>query len=150
MKQDRLIDAATLGELSDEERTAFYDDLMEDDPATFNMFGLGGNAKYFENPTLRVGLVEVDNRVVPAQESKAVTIRNASIDIWIERYFVQSMPMNKFNLQLVLSVRHFFKDKKDSQEIAYTLAAKGLLKDYVNYITEPVFKGLSVKDSLSR
>jgi hypothetical protein len=149
MSQQRFFEIKSLGEQSDTERAAFYDELVEDDASSFNLFGRGQDANYFENPTLRVGLLLADGRVVPASQASQPAIKDTRIDVWVERYFVQAMPANDFALQLVVAARHLFKDRKDAQEIAFTLAARGVLEDYVNCLSEPAFRGLTIKDSLS-
>jgi hypothetical protein len=148
MSDALFLDVATLGELTDAERAEFYDALADDLPGQ-NLFGLGSDAKVYENPTLRPAFLLADGRLVPVAEAPGTTLADTKIDVVVERYFVRDMPGNNFELQLVVSARHLFSNRKEAEEVAHTLAVKGVRNDWVNYLAEPVFQGLVIKDSLS-
>lgn len=140
-----------LGELPTKERAAFYDALAEDEEKGGERFLFGGSdSSFFENPTLRVGILEQDGSVVPAAGyTQRRTLQRRKIRVFLERYFVHAMPGQDFNLQIAIRTRHQFQDLKETSEVAHTLAVRGIQGDYVNYLTEPVFSDLSIEDNLS-
>lgn len=147
MNEKRFWDFPTLGELDVNQRAAFYDDIAEDIEGD-NLFGFG-NSKFFENPTLRVGMLQTDRTVVPATQTNATTIGNTKINIYMEKYYAYAMPGDRFDLQIMIGTRHRFNDRDEPEEIAHTLAVKGVWKDYVNYLSEPVFRNLAIEEVLS-
>lgn len=139
-----------LGERSDKERAAFYEGLIADIP-TSHMFGLGGgDARLFENPSLEVGVIMDDGRVVSAEQyPRGTGLQATRVDVYLERYFVQSMPGKSFDLQLAVSSRHEFDDRAEAECVSHTLVVQGVPGHYANYLGEPVFRGLKIGDSLT-
>lgn len=147
MNEKRFWDFPTLGELDVTQRATFYDEIA-DDMEGENLFGFG-DSRFFENPTLRVGVLQSDRTVVPATQACAATIGNTKINVYMEKYFVHDMPGNRFDLQIMIGARHHFDDRDEPDEIAHTLAVKGVRRDYVNYLSEPVFRNLAIEEVLS-
>lgn len=147
MNEKRFWDFPTLGELDVTQRATFYDEIADDIEGD-NLFGLG-DSRFFENPTLRVGVLQPDRTVAPATQAGATTIGNTKINVYLEKYFVHDMPGDRFDLQILIGTRHRFKDRNEPQEIAHTFAVKGVRKEYVNYLSEPVFRNLAIEEVLS-
>ena len=147
MSERRFWNFPTLGELSPSQRGAFYDAIASDIEEE-ELFGLG-DSTFFENPTLRIGLLRPDYAVVSPTDAAQPTISNTKINVSLDRYYVHDMPGYSFDLQIMIAARHRFNDRGEDQEVAHTLAVKGVKKDYVNYLGEPVFRHLSVTEELS-
>jgi len=138
----------TLGDLTPKARSAFYDDLSDDDPKQ-HLWGDASDPKRFENPRLEVGiLLDTGEIVSPGKHPNPTCLQNAKIDVYLERYFVQAMPGKEFDLQLAISSRHQFTDRPEAERVSHTLVVRGVLGDYANYLAEPVFENLSVSNKL--
>lgn len=147
MNEKRFWDFPTLGELDVTQRATFYDEIADDIEGD-NLFGLG-DSRFFENPTLRVGVMQPDRTVAPATQAGATTISNTKINVYLEKYFVHDMPGDRFDLQILIGTRHRFRDRDKPEEVAHTLAVKGVRKAYVNLLSEPVFRNLAIEEVLS-
>lgn len=140
---------APLGAMSDQDRQQFYDLLVDDEPEEHLFFG-ERTSHLYENPRLEVAVLEDDGSLSPAQGYSArPPLENSRVDVFLERFFAAAMPGDNYDLQLAISTRHFFPDRPEPDRVAHTLAVKGVLKDYANYLTEPVFQGLSVEKFLT-
>lgn len=146
MCTEKYWDFVTLSELDKNEKAAFYNEIIEDIEGD-NLFGMG-DSRYFENPTLRVGILNEDLTVSSIINANGKTVESDKINLYLEKYYVYDMPGDNFNLQLMIETRHQFNKDKESQ-VGHTIAVNGLKKDFVNYLSEPVFKNLSVDDTLS-
>ena len=83
MNEQRFWDFPTLGELDATQRAAFYDEIADDIKGD-DLFGFG-DSKYFENPTLRVGVLRPDRTVVSAGQTNAPTIGNTKFTIQVDK-----------------------------------------------------------------
>jgi hypothetical protein len=138
-----------LGLMSREDRRDFYDELAGDDLEAHLFIGKR-NSQLYENPRLELSVLERDGAVVPAQGyDNGSRLEDKRIDVFLERYYVAAMPGHNFDLQLAITSRHYFHGRDEPERVAHTLAVKGVIGDYVNYITEPVFRGLSVEKHLT-
>jgi hypothetical protein len=140
-----------LGLMSRQDQAAFYDELADNDAEDHFFLGLGDPTSHlYENPRLEVAVLEHDGTIVPAQGySASPLLEDAHIDVFLERYFAAAMPGNNFDLQLAISSRHHFEGRDQPERVAHTLAVKGVINDYANYLTEPVFRNLAVSDLLT-
>lgn len=138
-----------LGGMPEEDRQEFYDLLIDDEQEEH--FFLGDSTSHlYENPRLEIAILEDDGTLRPAQGySSRPALGNGRIDVFLERYFAAAMPGNNYELQLAISSRHRFPDRQEPDRVAHTLAVRGVLNDYANYLTEPVFQGLAVDDLLT-
>src|SRR4051794_36951542 len=101
---ERPWDIKTLGSLSPEERAEFYDDLSEDALEEHLFFPGGGESRLYENPRLEVCILDNEGTVVPAAGySAGDTLRDTRVNVYVERYFVEAMPGQQFDLQVALS-----------------------------------------------
>jgi hypothetical protein len=142
-------DLIPLGQMDAKERAAFYDDLADDDTEEHLFFG-DRTSHLYENPRLEACILEDDGRVVPAQGYRGrPLLKDTQVNVFLDRYFVAAMPGNHFDLQLAITSRHYFKGRTEPDRVAHTLAVKGVLNDYTNYLTEPVFRNLTVTDLLT-
>ena len=139
-----------LGDLTPLERAEFYEGLSEGTPED-HFFGFrSGNSKLFENPRLEIGIVLEDGSIVPAQKYREPTyLHDTHVDVFLDRYFAQAMPGRDFDLQLVVSSRHWFDNREEPSRVSHTLVVRGVVGDYANYLTEPVFQNLKVSDMLT-
>jgi len=139
-----------LGDLAPDERASFYEDLGDGNSEDYLFTSGSGNSKLFENPRLEIGVVSDNGAIVPAEKyPKTEGIRDAHVDVYLERYFVQAMPGRQFDLQVAVSSRHWFDGRDEPDRVSHTLVVRGVLGDYTNYLSEPVFKNLKVSDSLT-
>jgi hypothetical protein len=146
MNTEKYWDFVTLGELENSEKAAFYNEIIEDIEGD-NLFGMG-DSRYFENPTFRVGMLNDDLSVSPAMQTNRDIAQCDNINLYLEKYYVYDMPGDNFNLQIMIETRHRFNENEET-DIGHTIAVQGLKKDFVNYLSEPVFKNLSIGDELS-
>jgi hypothetical protein len=148
-------DIKSFGEISEEEKTVFYDSLSEDvveGKIRFHAGICGGDSSFFENPYLLAGIIEPDGSIYPATgyaNNNRKTLKNKKIRLFLERYFAHKMPHNDFNLQIIISAKHQFDNLPEASWIANTLAVRGVEGDYVNCLSEPIFSGISIQDLLS-
>ncbi len=157
MDRETLWGISTLADLDAEALGEFYDDVLESDEAADAELGIQGNflgfgnSDLFTSPRMEVAVMEDDGTVSPAQAYSAKTpISDSSLNLYMERYFAHEMPGRHFDLQLGLGARHVFSDRPDEEEpIAHTLPLKGTKRDYMNYMSEPVFRNLSVQNVLT-
>lgn len=142
-------DLPALGELGPEERRDFYDEIAEDEKigGRAGFAGLGDSA-FFENPGLKVGLIEGESVVAASGYTGREPIRNSKINLFLERYFAYQMPGRDFDLQLMIGSHHYFADRKEPSEVTHTFAVEGKEGDYVPCLGVPLFAGLSIRDSL--
>lgn len=148
MRCDTAWDLTPLGNLTPLERAIFYEEL-EDEDAAENFSFSGGESDLFENPRLEVGIILSDGSIVPPNRYETSEFLAATtIDIYLERYFVQAMPGKKFDLQLAISARHYFEDRAEPERISHALVTRGITEDYVNYLSEPVFQNLKISNML--
>ena len=147
---DKPWELRPLGGLTTTERASFYEDLVEGEDEE-HLFGFGdGDSRLFENPRLEVGVVTDDGTIVPAEKyRKKAGLRDTRVNIYLERYFVQAMPASRFDIQLAVSSRHYFDDRPEPERVAHTLVVRGVMGDYANYLSEPVFRRLKIGDALS-
>jgi len=146
---DGFWDLPALGELPPEERGAFYDAIAEDEKSTgrAGFAGLGDSA-FFENPGLKVGLIEGDSVVAATGYTRRKPIRNSKINLFLERYFAYQMPGRDFDLQLMIGSHHHFAGRKEPSEVTHTFAVAGREGDYVPCLGAALFGGLSIRDNL--
>jgi hypothetical protein len=139
-----------LGALTPRERGDFYDDLSEDDPEDHLSLPGGTDSKLYENPRLEVSILDDDGSLVPAEGRPATSaLRDSRVNVYLEKYFVRAMPGRRFDLQLAVSSRHHFDDRAEPDRVSHTLVVGGVLGDYATYLSEPVFRGLRVSDTLA-
>jgi hypothetical protein len=111
---------------------------------------VGQRSYLYENPRLQVCILTPEGTIVPAEAyPKGDSLNDAHVDVYLERYFVQAMPGRQFDLQLAVSARHLFDDRTEPVHVSHTLAVRGVLEDYTNYLAEPVFRGLKIADVLT-
>lgn len=147
---DKPWDIRALGELTPTERAEFYEDLSETDPEEHLFMFSGENSNLYENPRLEVGILQAGGTIVSAEKYPEVEgLRDTHVNVYLERYFVQAMPGKLFNLQVAVSSRHYFDDRTEPDRVAHTLVVRGVLGDYANYLSEPVFRNLKVFDRLT-
>lgn len=138
-----------LGQMSPAERQEFYDILVDDEPEEQLFFG-DSTSHLYENPRLEIAILEKDGSLHPAQGySSTASLANTRVDVFLERFFAAAMPGNNYDLQLAITSRHRFPDRPEPDRVAHTLTVKGVLNDYANYLTEPVFQGLAIADLLT-
>lgn len=143
MTEERIWDFIALGNLPEKEKGEFYDLIAEDEPAE-GAFLIGSDSSYFENPTLRVGILMNDGSITSAEgyATSQVPVK-FSINVYLEKYYVFSMPGRRFKLHFAVGSRHLFAGSSGKKEIAHSFVVEGVEKDYVNYLGEPVFSNLS-------
>jgi hypothetical protein len=101
-----------LGDAEPADRGKFYDALADDDVEDNLAIFDGGNSKFYENPRLEVAIIGADGVLVPAAKyPRPAAFAAASVNVYLERYFVQSVPGKLFDLQFALSSRHNFKGR---------------------------------------
>src|SRR5690242_19296818 len=138
-----------LGNASPVEKGAFYDALAEDDEEDhLSLFG-NGEEEFYENPRLEVTILGADGSLIPAAKyPRPAGFPAKSINLYLERYYVHAVPGQLFDLQVSISSRHMFSGR-GQERISHTMAVKGVMGDYVNYLSEPVFQDLTLKDMLT-
>jgi hypothetical protein len=134
-----------LGDLPAADRAAFYADL---ETPTAGIFG-SGNADAWESQFFRWGLLnEATGRFTIASEPQPDRrIENATVNVYMSRFFAAQMPGQRFKLQLYLGSQHAF-DGDNSEVVGHAYAVEGRTGDYVNLLNEPVFRRLRVSDLL--
>ncbi len=147
---EKAWDLRALGSLSPLERATFYENLSDNDREDYLFISRTGNSTLYENPRLEIGIVSDNGSIVPAEKYPATEgIRDGNLDVFLERYFVQAMPGRQFDLQLAVSSRHWFDNRDEPDRVSHTLVVRGVIGDYANYLSEPVFQNLRVSDSLT-
>lgn len=139
-----------LGDLSPKEKAEFYESIIEEDSAD-HLFSSKSNSQLYENPRLEVGIFNEDGTITPAElhQRNEGLLKDTALDIFLERYYTFAMPGNFFDLQLAISSRHLFDDRITPEQISHTLVVKGVLGDFTNYLSEPVFRNLKISDMLT-
>ena len=146
---DRPWNVQPLGHLPPKEKALFYEGLSEEDTED-HFFSSNKNSMLYENPGLKVGILNIDGTIIPAElYQEGEVLKNINLDIFLERYYVHAMPGKLFDLQFTISSRHLFKNRNNADRVSHTLVAQGVLDDYINYFTEPVFQNLKVSDKLT-
>ena len=151
MSEERFWAGTTLGELSDAERGEFYDHLRKgstDDEDHF--LGLGTEAEKWESPGFRVGRLEPDGRVVPADTDAEPSrvVSECDVDVILERYFAASFPSRAFKLQVLVAARHRF-DGQGSDYVGHGFMADGVVQDYAAFSSVPVLQRVHVETDLT-
>ena len=89
MKKVDFWDIPALGELPTNERGEFYDAIAEDEEkkGTAAFFG-GSDSSFFENPTLRVGILEPDGSIISATGyARGKSIQKKKIRLYLQMEF---------------------------------------------------------------
>src|SRR5258708_18546973 len=146
---DKAWSIVALGDAEPADRGDFYDALVEDEvKSNLSIFG-GGDAKFYENPRLEVTIIGTDGFLIPAAKyPRPAKFSAKSVNIFLDRYYVHSVPGKLFELELAISSRHMFTGR-GRERVSHTMDVKGVIGDYVNYLSEPVFQDLALKDMLT-
>jgi hypothetical protein len=143
-------DIVPLGRQTADARDQFAEDMAsESGTKKENLFDLGGGPSHlYDNPRLEVGVLQGDAVVAAHECWDLVKGVPDAVNVYLERYFIQSMPGRDFDLQLSIATRHQFTDQGQSP-VAHTMAVRGVIGDFVNYLSEPIFGQLSTGGHLT-